>query len=165
MPLEDDDLPDPGVSPPTRDGELRRMRVFWGFCCASPLVYLLVAMWINGSYFSEPGGRGGLINPDPDARLRLWAAFVVCASTIAVALPLIRRRGTPETADRAAILRVFRRRVLAQMALCDLAAFLGFVLFVLTADMRAVLVGGLVALLCYGQSYPTEGALDRIAKQ
>lgn len=165
MSFEDDDLPDSQPEPLTPREELQRLRVWWNLCCASPLLYLLLAVWIDSRFFTDSDSPGGLLNPGRQARFMLGAALAGFAACGWAAQFFIRSRPLQRLGDPAAAMRVFRRRILTQLVLSDLIAFLGFFVFLLSGDMRAVLAGGVAGFVSYGLSYPGDQALVRLEKQ
>ena len=165
MSFEDDDLPDSQPEPLTPGEELQRMRVWWNLCCLSPLLYLSLSLWIDARYFGDSDKPGGLLNPGQQEGIVLWAGFGVLATCIGAAQVFIRRKPAQSPGNLAVVTRVFRRRMMVQLVLSDLTAFLGFLVFLLSGDMRAVLAGGVASFLYYALSFPSDGALARLQKQ
>ena len=62
------------------------------------------------------------------------------------------------------LLRVYRNRTLSLMAASELPVLLGFTLFLVQGHLYPVFLFGLVSLIYYGQSYPSESQLSLYAK-
>lgn len=146
--------------------ELRRLRLLWAFGCTTPLIYLLVAHGVDLAWFRKSGA--GLLTLSVAGHAYVSAAFaavgVILAAIVATLRILPVRRASDAKPGLAAAAGAFRRRVVVMVALSDLTACLGLVHFLLAADLRAVLVGGVMAYLLYAVSHPSRAFFARAAK-
>jgi hypothetical protein len=147
--------------------ELRRVKWLWCVCCLSPVLYLAIARFLKAVYFI-PGEREGLTRLPPGQYEIAAISFLVVTLSLQVALLVVRNRFRARMCEPAAglvrLMQLYRKRTIFLLAVSDTAGLLGFVLFLLRGDLRAVLVGGVLALAYYAQSYPSERGLAAYAK-
>ncbi len=146
--------------------ELKRLRTLWHVCLFSPLVYLLVARFVDVRWFSHPEWSGGALALGVTWREPLLALLALGATVAGAALVWLRRRALlpPGETNILHLLARFRKRMLTMWILCDLVAFLGFLLFAVSADLRLMLWGGLLGLSFYAWSFPGREVLRQMQK-
>ena len=146
--------------PPTPDEELLRLKLLWYFACTTPLIYLLIAHGVQVVWFDRPGYSGGFSSLS--ARHGRLLLGILVTAALAIALWLAYWRWKPfeipslpsDQKPITALLALFKRRVFSMMALSDLTAASGLIIFLLTANMRALLLGGCAAYLMLLIAYP-----------
>lgn len=149
---------------PVRD-ELNRTKWLWLACCFSPIIYFLLARWIYEQWFRE-SNRGGLLNlasPEFAYAPQLFLAGILLIEPFLLWVKWYYDRKAKTSATLPELMAYYRLQTFICLALSDLAAFAGFIFFILTGEMKSVLIGGVVAFIYYAQSYPSEEGLARRA--
>ncbi|PKO14820.1 hypothetical protein CVU37_14075 [candidate division BRC1 bacterium HGW-BRC1-1] len=153
------------------DEELLRLKLLWYFGCTTPLIYLLIAHGVQVVWFDRPGYSGGFSTLSAIHGGIMLKIFATVA--LALGLWLVYWRAKPfrvtnlpsDQKSSAALLPFFRRRVFAMMALADLVACSGLVLFLLTANMDFLLLGGIASYLMLTLAYPARSWFLQSAKR
>jgi heme O synthase-like polyprenyltransferase len=150
---------------PVRD-DLNRLKITWGLCCASPILYLLFSQFIQQTFFSaHEMGFAQL----PFSQYRFAVIGAACAALAIQALMFyVRRRHESEmrrTCKSAAqLLKVYSRSTFKLMLLSEAVVIFGFILFLLNGQSAVLLAFGIAGMVFYAQSYPSEGRLGSIAR-
>lgn len=158
-------------SPLSPDEELVRLKLLWYFACTTPLIYLLIAHGVQIVWFDLPGYSGGFSSLSARHGRLLLGILVTAALAIALLLAYWRWKpfelpsSPPDQKPTAALLPAFKRRVFSMMALSDLTAASGLIIFLLTANMRALLLGGCAAYLMLLIAYPARTWFLQAAKR
>ena len=146
--------------------ELNRLKITWGLCCASPILYMLFSQFIKQVYFS-PTEMGFAQLP-----FNQYRAAIICAGAVALAVQgimlVVRKRDASEmrrTAKSAPqLLKIYSRRTFKLMLLSEIVVLFGFGLFLLNGQATVLLGFGIAGMLLYAQSYPSERGLGTIAQ-
>ena len=144
----------------TPDDELMRLKLLWYFACTTPLIYLLIAHGVQVVWFDRPGYSNGFSSLTAMQGRILFKSYATAALALACWLVYWRMKPfhlTPLQQDQnstTALLPLFRRRAFAMMALSDLTAGSGLIIFLLTANMKFILLGGIAAYLMLTLAYP-----------
>lgn len=145
--------------------ELHRLKIMWVLCCLSPLAYLGLALYVTQKWFSWREQRG-LFKFSDQTYLILAIVFGLMALALEAVILLIRKRYDERmrAAGRAVVqlMELYSRRTFILVALCETAIMIGFVFFLLSGRLDAVLASGILGLLYYAQSYPSEQGLGEI---
>jgi hypothetical protein len=145
--------------------DLNRLKWLWGFCCSSPIIYFLVARFIETHWFDSPETKG-FWSMSTRGYITLAASFVVMVMILQVAIVLVRRHydailrtltSAPEV-----LLAVYTRCTFILLLLSETCVLFGFILFLVQGDIRPILPFGLCGLLFYAQAYPGETRLGRL---
>ncbi len=137
---------------------------FWMIGLTSPLIYLVISLLVNRGFFARRVVAG--FWPMSPA---LYEGLVIGLGAAALALlPIVYFLKTkwalraPDTDDvEASLLESSRgRRFLALFMMCDTVALSGLILFLIQGRMTAVLLFGILGLVCYGLAFPGQPAHD-----
>lgn len=149
--------------------DLHRLKVMWIICCLSPLFYLFVARLISKAWFDFNTQQHGFLGLSDRNYVILAAIFGALAVALQGVIIFLRQRYAAEMrrTGRSAmlLLQIYMRRTIFLMGLSETTIFLGFILFLLNGDIRAIFVFGLIGLFYYAQSYPSEQGLGAFVRQ
>jgi hypothetical protein len=145
--------------------DLIRLKTTWMLCCSSPILYLMAANLIRTHWFQD----GGLTKLTPiQEKVSLWIAGGIVAG-LQIALLVVwatyRRKLKESASHLSTLIRVYSRRTFFMMALSEIAALLGFALFLVNGQLPIVFAFGVASMLLYAQSYPSERGLASAARQ
>ena len=147
-------------------GDLNRLKITWGLCCASPILYLLFSQFIQSTYFTSKDM--GFAQLSSNAYKIAIGAAVTLAFVVQAVMFVVRRRHAMEmrrTAKSAhQLVQIYTRRTFKLMLLSEAVVIIGFVLFLLNGQALVLLAFGIAGMLLYAQSYPSERALASIAR-
>jgi hypothetical protein len=139
---------------------MRSLHLRWRIAIALPLVYLGVGAAIAHTIFSPANGKPGFAPLDESlfTSLCLLGGFLIGALWVllvrALASQLESLGAARESPER--FLAEARRHQLAQFALCDLAASIGIVLFLIQGDIAALLAFCLASEILYLRAFPSD---------
>jgi hypothetical protein len=144
---------DSNLLPEPVQEEIKKLKMLWGFCCCSPLLYLFVSWMLkktllsSDTFFKFPQ-LSDFISPYALIALAVVQAWVFFVQWLYI------RKATPQP-DSGARLVYYRRRTFALLAVSESGALMGFIVFLLCGDLMAMFVFGLAAMVFYAQSYPS----------
>lgn len=150
---------------PVRD-DLNRLKITWGLCCASPILYLLFSQFIQQTYFTAKE-MGFAQLPWNTYRVTVISAALL-ALTVQALMFYVRRkheremRSTCKSAHQ--MLKIYSRSTFKLMLLSEAVVILGFCLFLLNGQAPVLLAFGIAGMVYYAQSYPSESRLASIAQ-
>jgi hypothetical protein len=146
--------------------DLNRLKITWGLCCASPILYLLFSQLIQQMYFSANEMGFAQLSSS-----RYRGAIIGCgfaALVVQAVMLFVRKRGEQQMRRTAKsthqLFQIYTRRTFKLMLLSEAVVILGFALFLLNGQTTALLGFGIAGMLFYAQSYPSERALASIAR-
>ena len=139
---------------PNLDQALRPSLIAWGFCCCSPILYLLVAWFLQKTWLKGQG-----LYPLPhDTWLRILVALGVLCLILQIAHVLVKLRWKDklqQTADTPSGFEAsITKRTMTLIFFSELPVMLGFCLFLIQGNLDALFGFGLFAMLLYAQSHP-----------
>lgn len=146
--------------------DLNRLKLLWVVSSTSPLLYLAVSHYVKLTFFNPPT-EVGLAPLSPQHFTWAVLACAVFAAGMQMVQLYLRRRyagAMGQGKHVTSLLRLYRNRTLALMAASEVPVLLGFGLFLMQGDLRVLFLFGLVSLVLYGQSYPSETTLGSYAK-
>lgn len=145
--------------------ELVKLKTMWSLCCFTPILYLLVAQIVASRVFASREVPGFIRLQDETYRALLFGAGGLAISLQGTIL-WVRRfydtRMRSASRDAARLLHFYTRRTFVLVALSETMALIGFVLFLLNGQLSAAFCGGLIGMIFYAQSYPSETRLREI---
>lgn len=146
--------------------DLNRLKLTWGLCCASPILYLLFSRFIQDTFFAS-NSNGFAHLPQNQYYIAIGIAGVLVLG-LQVAMLVLRRRYQEKMRNSMKhpqqLLRMYSRRTFQMMLISEVAVVLGFVLFLLNGQASVVFAFGIATMLYYAQSYPSERALSAVVQ-
>ena len=148
--------------------DLLKLKIMWGMCCITPVLYLLIAQVIARNLFlwQDTPGFFRLAPESYRALLLALGGFAVLVQGLILIVRYhFRGRMTTGIPHATKLLNCYTRRTLALVVLSELTVASGFVMFLLNGQLSAVFMFGLVGLVYYAQSYPSESGLHAISRK
>lgn len=145
--------------------DLHRLKLLWILSTTSPLLYLAISHYIRLTFFTA--SERGFAPLSAGQFQWLVALFAVLAAGIQAVHLVIRRRYAASLSAAphvTTLLRLYRNRTLSLMAASEAPVLLGFILFLVQGHLWSVFLFGLVSMIYYAQSYPSETRLGSYAR-
>lgn len=145
--------------------DLNRLKLMWGMCCASPILYLFFAQLVQQACFSADEMGFARLTP----ATYKWFFGSAIALGVAVQLGMLWVRRTHRSKALVAarnphqLLAAYQRRTVHLMLLSEVVVILGFTLFLLNGQAAMIFGFGIAGMLLYAQSYPSERELNKLA--
>ena len=147
--------------------DLVKLKVMWSMCCITPVLYLAIAQIVAGHVFIWQEAPGFFPLESANYRMLLLGIFGLVLLIQGVIFYVRKYYGTRmRTGSRhaAKLLQCYTRRTLMLVVLSEITALSGFLLFMLNGRLSEVFLLGMIGLVYYAQSYPSETGIREISR-
>lgn len=146
--------------------DLTKLKLLWLTACVSPILYLQIGKFISDIFFNPPD-QMGFFRMDA-GQYRICFFSVVAAAVALQALILWIRRNYDEKMRGSGhvntMFKLYTKRTFRLMAISEAVILAGAVLFLLNGRLDHLFAFGIVGMVFYAQSYPSESGLNAITK-
>jgi O-antigen ligase len=147
--------------------DLVKLKVMWSMCCVTPILYLVIAQVITTNVFAWRETPGFFHVGNEAYRYLLMGVLglaLLAQGLIVYVRRFYERRMRSGSRHAAKLLQCYLKRTLFLVILSETTVLSGFILFILNGQLAAVFATGLVGLLYYAQSYPSERGLHAVSR-